>query len=474
MDEKATALTIARMLIEVAARTTVSRKTTKLKQQLENKLKRLFAQQGVAYLRKFAAHQHHFKEALTDIEIDQLFDVTATSVRMVQAIESAVEAGLELGADDLATQLDAVAFDVIFNLKNPRAVEYLKNYGVDRVSQLDTFSKDTLKNILTKGIDAGQSYGKLTTQIKKQFGDWSTKRAKLVAVTEMGNAYQRGNLIVGLDLADAGLQMEKSWLTRGDDLVDPHCKANQDDGWIDVTKAHSSGAMTPLDHPRCRCVELYRRKPAKTTSDVKITSKSLPEDSPILKRYGSQTDNYRVFTDPSSADSVVGETYYRTWADALSEDEFNAVRGYQSQTFSLVNDTLRGHRLDDEKTPYAKAQIKLLDKVLAASRTPYNLTAYRGFVNPDLAAGDTFTDLGFSSTSLAPNIAVARAGAHTHGAVARIRIPQGTTGAYIETVSPIDQAEMLLPRSTKFKVIGNSVETIAGKEVNVVDLEVIP
>lgn len=265
MDEKATALTIARMLIEVAARTTVSRKTTKLKQQLENKLKRLFAQQGVSYLRKFAAHQHYFKEALTDAEIDALFDVTATSVRMAQAIESAVETGLELGADDLATQLDASAFDVIFNLKNPRAVEYLKNYGVDRVSQLDTFSKDTLRNILTKGIDAGHSYGKLTTTIKKQFGEWSTKRAKLVAVTEIGNAYQRGNLIVGLDLKAAGLQMQKSWLTRGDDLVDPHCKANQDEGWIDVEKPHSSGAMTPLDHPKCRCVELYRRKPSEKT-----------------------------------------------------------------------------------------------------------------------------------------------------------------------------------------------------------------
>jgi SPP1 gp7 family putative phage head morphogenesis protein len=150
---------------------------------------------------------------------------------------------------------------LVFNLKNPRAVEYLDNYGVTRVTQIDTTSSDILRKLLTDGIAKGYSYSKLATQIKKQFTDWSTKRAKLVAVTELGNAYQQGNLIVGMDLKAAGLEMQKSWLTRGDDKVDPHCSANADDGWIDVEKTHSSGAMVPLDHPRCRCVELYRRKP---------------------------------------------------------------------------------------------------------------------------------------------------------------------------------------------------------------------
>ncbi len=268
MDEKATAITIARMLIEVAARTNVAKQTTKAKQLLENKLRRLFAQQSIAYLKAFAKYQREFSkltEALTSANIDTLFDTTAQSTRMAQAIQSAVENGVTLGANDLLTQMESVLskeqIDIVFSLKNPRAVEYLKNYGVTRVSQLDTTSSEILRKLLTDGIDKGYSYSKLTTLIKKQFVEWSTKRAKLIAVTEMGNAYQQGNLIVGLDLKVAGLAMQKSWLTRGDDKVDPHCSANQDDGWIDVSKEHSSGTMVPLDHPGCRCVELYRRKP---------------------------------------------------------------------------------------------------------------------------------------------------------------------------------------------------------------------
>lgn len=261
MDRETRLQIVAQTLLEAALRVNVSHGTRKLQEQLQSKLRRLFAQHGSKYLKAFAKHQKEFTEALSSASIDALFDATSVSDRMAQAIQSAVESGMTSGANDLSKQLNAADFDVVFSLKNPRAVEYLKNYGVTRVTQIDTTSSEILRKIIVDGIDNGQSYTKLAALIRKQFTEWSTKRAKLIAITEIGNAYQQGNLIVGLDLKAAGLEMQKSWLTRGDDQVDPHCKANQDEGWIDVEKAHSSGAMTPLDHPRCRCVELYRRKP---------------------------------------------------------------------------------------------------------------------------------------------------------------------------------------------------------------------
>lgn len=264
MDEKATALVIARMLIEAAARSNVSKQITKPKQQLENKLRRLFAQHGALYLTAFTKYQKEFKETLSSDGIDKLFDTTAPSTRMADAIESAVESGVTLGAENLLEQfaniLTKEQINLVFNLKNPRAVDYLKDYGVTRVSQLDTTSSEILRKILVDGIEKGYSYSKLVVQIKKQFADWSTKRAKLIAITEMGNAYQRGNLIVGLDLKTAGLTIEKSWLARGDSC--PLCLANQADGWIDVEQTHSSGVECPGAHPDDRCVELYRRKPS--------------------------------------------------------------------------------------------------------------------------------------------------------------------------------------------------------------------
>lgn len=263
MNEKATIHTIARMLVEAAVRQNTTRQTQKLRAQLESKLKRLFLQQGKAYLRYFAYHRNEFAEALTDSDIDGTFDRSSQSARMAQTIDSAVESALTLGAENLLKQFTDEEFKKVFNLKNPRAVKYLENYGANRVTQLDDTSKGILKRLLTDGVDKGQSYSRMVTLIRRQFTEWSTKRAKLIAVTEIGNAYQQGNLIVGLDLADAGLQMEKSWLTRGDDKVDPHCSANAAQGWIDVKEAHASGAMCPLDHVGCRCLELYRRKVSK-------------------------------------------------------------------------------------------------------------------------------------------------------------------------------------------------------------------
>lgn len=251
----------AQVLLEAAVKANTTQVRAKHTTQLQNKLKRLFAQQGKAYIRKFDKYQKEFREAISQENMDALFDDTSVSVKMSNTIESAVEIALTLGADNLLIQFESLAFDVnvVFNLKNPRAVEYLKNYGVDRVSQIDDTSRETLRNLLVDGIDQGYSYSRMVTLLKVQFGEWSTKRAKLIAVTEMGNAYQRGNLIVGQDLDAAGLTIEKSWLARGDSC--PLCVGNQADGWIPVKQKHSSGVECPGTHPGDRCVELYRRKP---------------------------------------------------------------------------------------------------------------------------------------------------------------------------------------------------------------------
>lgn len=196
-----------------------------------------------------------------------------------------------------------------------------------------------------------------------------------------------------------------------------------------------------------------------------VTSKVLPEGHPILQRFGHNTENYREFDDPMRADAAM-TSMYQGWANSLTDEEKNAVRGYQQQTFGLVNDTLRGHRSDDDKTPFARQETQKLDTALNSADVPYNVTTYRGMVNPGLSVGAEFTDLGYGSTTLAPAIARARAQAHgDQGVVARIKVPQGAKGAYVETVTPIDQAELLLHRGTRYRVIGTGN--------GVIDLEVV-
>jgi hypothetical protein len=259
MLKPATQKVIIRMILEAAVKTNVTQKTHKLETQLENKLKRLFIQHGNAFIKKFATYRTSFKETISNDNIDELFDITSPNDRMAASIQDNVENTLGIGANQLIEQFQV---DIVFSLENPRAVEYLDDYGANVVSGIDDYSRQLLRDALANAVEQGFSYQKTAKLIEKLFTGWSIKRAKLIAVTEIGNAYQHGNLIIGKDLAANGVAIEKSWLTRGDDKVDPHCSANADQGWIDVNKEFSSGVERPLDHPRCRCVMLMRRKPS--------------------------------------------------------------------------------------------------------------------------------------------------------------------------------------------------------------------
>lgn len=468
------ALTI---LVEAITYQRIARKQALHRKAIEKEAARFFRRQGLAYGRALA---------------DQTKLTEADSTALHTAFDSAV--GVDLGTlanailkcyvSGMTFANTVYALGITFTLKNPRAVKYQVDHGIELLAELNKKTQSDINAIIIDGLEQGLSTEKIARQIKRLFVSYATKpkgrqsRAEIVARTETARAYSAGNHGAILDASGTGLEFEKSWLTVGDNRVDSHCQANQRDSWIAMGQAHSSGAQFPPDHPLCRCVERYRRIAsdipiASQTQTTKITSTALPDDHPLLKRFGSDSDQYRTFSDPGSTDSIFGEKYFRSWEEALTDNQRNAIRGYQQQTFGLINDTLRGHREEDTKTAYAYEQIAILDQALASARMPMNITAYRGFVDPDLNVGDTYTDLGYSSTTLAPAIAVARAKGHTNGAVARIKLPLGTTGAYVETVTAIDQAEVLLPRGQTFKIVAITDETLAGSTVTVIDVELV-
>lgn len=206
-------------------------------------------------------------------EWDQV--ATQTADLLFQPIQAAAAAGMEAGAAEIARRLE---IDTGFDLTNPRAVEYLDEHGAEWVSGINDTTRERIRTIVRDGAAEGASYQEIAKRIEDLFaefagpaqsvlqvlmGDKPTQsRAERVAITELGMAYERGNLIVVQDLAAAGLEMEKKWLTVHDDRVDPDiCAANEAQGWIPVAEAFQSGHMTPLGHPICRCTTLYRRKP---------------------------------------------------------------------------------------------------------------------------------------------------------------------------------------------------------------------
>jgi hypothetical protein len=173
-----------------------------------------------------------------------------------EPIDGAVKKALELG---LLAAVGSMKLDIKFDLKNPRAVAYLDQYGAKLVTGLNETTRDDMRKLIAQAVEGGLSWTQLEQAISNQFSDYvkDVGRAYLIAMTEIGEAYSEGNLIVARELAAAGLTIEKSWSTAGAGC-DKICAPNEAQGWIPVDERFQSGHDRPLGHPGCWCDMLTR------------------------------------------------------------------------------------------------------------------------------------------------------------------------------------------------------------------------
>lgn len=165
--------------------------------------------------------------------------------------------------------LAAGDFAASFELPFPQAAEYASQHAADLVSGINATTTDEVRRLVTKAVDEGQSYTELAKALREKYSQFHTPqpqqhikdRAELIAVTEIGDAYEAGNEQIGQQLQGAGLEMQKAWLTVEDSGVDDKCFQNEQAGWIPFDQEFPSGHMRPLAHPACRCTLLMRRKP---------------------------------------------------------------------------------------------------------------------------------------------------------------------------------------------------------------------
>lgn len=258
-------LSVLNTFLEAASAAGKWRVVRPLERKLQRAMKKAFIAQGKAFLAGFGDleplwESARLSEAISQADWLRVFDEAAAETYdlFLDPLESTAIAGLEAGASAVIADLEiATAFD----LANPRAVQYIQAHGAQTVTGLNDTSRDRLRTLITQGVDEGWSYNKTAKEIRTLFTDMSRKRSLVIATYESGMAYESGSAMPIRDLVDAGLVMEKSWLTVGDAKVEEHCLANQAQGWIPFDEAFSDGSMHPLSHPRCRCSALYRRAP---------------------------------------------------------------------------------------------------------------------------------------------------------------------------------------------------------------------
>lgn len=105
-----------------------------------------------------------------------------------------------------------------------RRENFIKDAGTDMWGEI--------RDQLDEGLQAGESFAKLSQRIRGKFNDMSKERAMRIAVTETGIAFESARHAA---MVQAGVQW-KEWLTSEDDRVR-------------LTHASANSRVVPIDEP---------------------------------------------------------------------------------------------------------------------------------------------------------------------------------------------------------------------------------
>jgi len=197
----------------------------------------------------------HLKEAETEAEARQrvIDEATLTlgtviyhqpvtavdSLRYDTAIRAAIQSGAESAAEVLAS---APA--------NPESfiAEYLKSNGFTKLTgEIDKTTVDRIATAIAEAYEEGADFDATVKAVRAEFVDMTANRAKMIAHTELNDAYNQSILHFG---EEAGAT-RKSWQT---DLAPCLiCIANSLQGEIAFDEDFESGDEAPPSHPNCMC-----------------------------------------------------------------------------------------------------------------------------------------------------------------------------------------------------------------------------
>ncbi len=132
-----------------------------------------------------------------------------------------------------------------------KAIKYAQERGAQMVIkyELTPDSAGRLVRIVSDGIKNKRGIGGLVSDIRKEFPDMTTERARLIAQNETAYALSQASLD---NMREMGIE-GKEWVTAGDDRVCEICTGNGAAGVIPIDKAFPSGHMYPPGCQNCRC-----------------------------------------------------------------------------------------------------------------------------------------------------------------------------------------------------------------------------
>ncbi len=158
----------------------------------------------------------------------------------------------------VVTEQDAAKIDEQWQIESGyegppmvEAVKYAQTRGAQMAAkyELAPDSASRLAQIVSDGIKNKRGIGGLASDIRKEFPNMTTDRARLIAHNETADALSQASLT---NMQEMGID-GKSWVTAGDDRVCEICLGNEATGVIPTDKAFPSGHLHPPGCENCRC-----------------------------------------------------------------------------------------------------------------------------------------------------------------------------------------------------------------------------
>ena len=175
---------------------------------------------------------------------------------------------------------------------------------------------------------------------------------------------------------------------------------------------------------------------------------------------------------PSTMDNFLRRAS-ESWKKKLEGDHVQSIRKYTKD--GNYNKRLNADLRSGKPVGTREDTVKALDAAIAKHSFNKDIGVSAPLASK-LTPGVVFKDKGYTSTSLDFSIADDFSGFDrgAKGLVMRIRVPAGRKAAPINGLSSIpDENEVLLPRGSSYKVIGNATGRYQGRTVSFLDVEVV-
>jgi hypothetical protein len=256
------------LLLEAARLVSREKALAPVIREIDRKMSAIFKKQGRLFVVEFPKLSYLFTENIDADNLARILDrIDAETSPQMKAVlrtntQVAYGAGIEAGSE--------ISTALTFSLKHPAAVKWLEEHAAEAVTKIDESTRSVISNLVTQGVEEGWSYNRTARAIRERYEEFAVgqpqhhiqSRAHLVALTESHTAYGEGHRAGIEPLLKVGLEVEKSWVNMGDDLVSDGCLENSDAGWIPYDEDFPSGDLAEPRFPGCRCNVQYRVKPA--------------------------------------------------------------------------------------------------------------------------------------------------------------------------------------------------------------------